>query len=92
MSVNKVIVVFCNKSTILMKLEKKLDMRDICIVKLHGYAKGELCTTNVEVCRRNVGVDTNQLIDQLIDRYSVKALMDVRERHTCKIMLLRFNK
>jgi len=47
MSVNKVIVLFRNKTTILMKFEKKLGIRCICMIKLHGYAEGELCTTNV---------------------------------------------
>ena len=47
MSVNKVIVLFVNKTTVLMRLEKKLGMRCICMIKLNGYAKGELCTTNV---------------------------------------------
>jgi len=47
MSVNKVIVLFCNKTTILMKMEKNLGMRCINWMKLHSYAKGEFCTTNV---------------------------------------------
>jgi len=85
MSVNKVIVLFCNKTTILMKLEKNLGMRYIYMIYLHSYAKGELCRINVYDCQRNVGGDTNQLIDQLIDRYGVKALMNVQERHACKI-------
>jgi len=42
MSVNKVIVLFCNKTTILLKFERKLCMRCICIVVLHDDAKGEL--------------------------------------------------
>ena len=47
MSVNKVIVLFCNKTTILMKVEKNLGMCYICSVYLHVYAKGELCAINV---------------------------------------------
>jgi len=92
MSVNKVIVLFCNKTIILMKAEKKLGMRCSCMIKWHGYAKGELCTTNVQVCRRNVGNGNSQLIDQLIDRHGVKALMNVRKGHTCIISLVRLNK
>ena len=76
MSVNKVIVLFCNKTTILMKVEKKLVMRCIYWVNLHSYAKGELCTINVKVYRRSVGGCINQLIDQLIGRCGVKALMN----------------
>jgi len=30
MSINKVIVLFCNKTTILMKVERKLGMRYVC--------------------------------------------------------------
>ena len=82
---NKVIVLVCNKTTILMRLEKRLGMRCICMIRLHDYAKEELCTINVQICRRNVGDDTNQLIDQLIDNDSVKALMNVRKRHAYKI-------
>ena len=85
MCINKVIVLFCNKTIILMKVEKNLGMRYICRIYLHGYAKGELCTINVQVYRRNVGGCTNQLSDQLIDRYGVKALMNVRKRHAYKI-------
>jgi len=47
MSVNKVIVLFCNKTTILMKFEKKLGMRYMYRIYMHGYAKGEVCTINV---------------------------------------------
>ena len=47
MSVNKVIVLFCNKTTILMEFERKLGMRRIYTMYLHGYAKGELCTRKV---------------------------------------------
>ena len=47
MWINKVIVLFCNKTTILMKVEKNLGMRYNYWMELHGYAKGELCMTNV---------------------------------------------
>jgi len=85
MSLNKVIVLSCNKTTILMKVEKNLGMRYICKIYLHVYAKGELCAINVEVYRGSVGGCISQLINQLIGRYGVKALMDVLKRHACKI-------
>jgi len=40
---------------------------------LHFDAKGELCTIKMYDIRNNVGDCTNQMIDQLIDRYGVKA-------------------
>jgi len=48
-------------------------MRCIWRVYLHVDAKGELCTMKMCDIRRNVGDGSNQLIDQLIDRQSVKA-------------------
>jgi len=92
MSVNKVIVLFCNKTTILMKFGKNLGMRCICMMKLHDYAKEGFCTTNVQIYRRNVGDGNSQLIDQLIDSDGVKALMNVRKGHTCIISLVRLKK
>jgi len=85
MSVNKVIVLLCNKSTILMKLEKNLGMRCFWTIYLHSDAKRELCMIKMYDIRKNIEDCTNQLIDQLIDSDSVKALMNVRKRQTCKI-------
>jgi len=47
MSCKQVIVLFCNKTTILMKFERKLGMRRVYRIHLHGYAKEELCTRKV---------------------------------------------
>jgi len=68
-----------------MKVEKKLGMRCIWRIYLHFDAKEKLCAIKMYDVRKNVGDCTNQLIDQLIDRCGVKALMDVRKRQTCKI-------